>query len=406
MAGAPVIAGCLLLASIVASPAQLQVSTAQGVRRIDLVVWKGDGPLVPLGPLALALSGKVSGDGDWFVLDAPSGRFRFLPESPLVHDGIRLLGLPATAHRRGDSLYVPLAFVAEVLADPARKAWSWTPATALLVEHAERKPVVVPPARKTVAAEPSSRFVNGLRREHHITIDPGHGGTDPGNPGLYLPRGVREKDVTLAVGLKVRTELEKRGVRVTMTRTTDTLINLGQRAPRYCRAECDLFVSIHANSLARRSGYTEVRGFETYFLGEAQTRDAARVAQMENEAIRYNTALEDVDLSDLEYMLKDMQSNEFLRASAQAAEFMQRMLVEVEWGRDRGVKSAGFAVLRTARRPSILVEIGYATNPTDGKMMSSPNGQQQLAVAIASAIVDYLKWYDLVTTDSSSAGDQ
>lgn len=400
------IAACLVLVSAIVAPVQLQVRTAQGVKRIDLIVWKGDGPLVPLGPLARALAGKVAIEGNWFVLDAPTGRFRFLSESPLVNDGTRLLGLPAAAHRRGDSLYVPLAFVAEVLADPARKAWSWTPGTVMLAQRAETTPLVVPPSRKSVGADSRSRLTNGLMAGHHITIDAGHGGTDPGNPGLYFPRGVREKDVTLAVALKVRTELERRGVIVTMTRTTDTLINLGQRAPRFCRTECDLFVSIHANSLEKRPGYTAVRGFETYFLGEAQTRDAARVAKMENEAIRYNTASDDVDVSDLEYILKDMQSNEFLRASARAAEFMQSMLVEVESGPDKGVKSAGFAVLTTARRPSILVEIGYATNPVDGEMMSSGSGQQRIAEAIAGAIVNYLKWYDRLTADSSAADHQ
>ena len=404
MAGPAVIATVLMLASLTTAPGQLQVSTAQGIKRVDLVQWAGDGPLIPLGPLARALSGKVSTEGDWFVLDTPGGHFRFLPESPLVHDGNHLRGLPATAHRRGDSLFVPLAFVAEVLADPARKAWSWTPGTMMLAQRAATTSPGVPPAPRSVGTGSRSLLANGLKTGHHVTLDAGHGGTDPGNPGLYLPRGVHEKDVTLAVALKVRTELERRGVKVTMTRSTDTLINLGERAPRFCRSECDLFVSIHANSLDRRPGYTAVRGFETYILGEAQTSDAARVAKMENEAIRYNTASEDVDLSDLEYMLKDMQSNEFLRASAQAAEYMQTMLLRVESGPDKGVKSAGFAVLRTARRPAILVEMGYATNPTDGRMMSSSSGQQQLAEAIAGAIVNYLQWYDRLTADSSGDG--
>ncbi len=396
------IAAWLALIGAAVWPGQLQVSTAQGLKRIDLIQWQGEGPLVPLGALARALSGTVVNEGNWVVLDAPTGHFRFLPESPLVHDGTRLLALPATTHRRGDSLYIPLAFVAEVLADPARKAWSWSPGTGLLAQRTEPTPLVVPLSRKSVGADSRSRLQNGLKAGHHITIDAGHGGTDPGNPGLYFPRGVREKDVTLAVALKVRSELERRGVSVTMTRTTDTLINLGQRAPRYCRAECDLFVSIHVNSLEKRPGYTAVRGFETYFLGEARTTDAARVARMENDAIRYNTASEDVDVSDLAYILKDMQSNEFLRASARAAEYMQSMLVEVESGPDKGVKSAGFAVLTTARRPSVLVEIGYATNPADARMMSSNSGQDRIAEALANAIVNYLKWYDRLTADTQT----
>ena len=87
----------------------------------------------------------------------------------------------------------------------------------------------------------------------HVTIDPGHGGVDPGNPGVFFPRGTREKDVTLAVGLLLRDELKRQGVGVQMTRTSDTLIALGDRGS-FCTEACDLFVSIHVNSLARRRG--------------------------------------------------------------------------------------------------------------------------------------------------------
>ena len=94
--------------------------------------------------------------------------------------------------------------------------------------------------------------------------------------------------MTLQVGLLLREELRERGVGVRMTRTTDTLIALSDRGG-FCTAACDLFVSLHVNSLARRRGYTEVRGFETFFLAEARTEDAARVAKMENEAVRFET---------------------------------------------------------------------------------------------------------------------
>jgi N-acetylmuramoyl-L-alanine amidase len=395
----------LLLALLAGTPApgQLQVSTPQGTRRIDLVRWKGEGPLVPLDPLARALAGSISAEGDWAVLESPSGRFRFLAGSPLVHDGTTLLALPAGTHRRGDSLWVPLAFVSQILADPARKAWSWTPATGVLLQRSASVTTAAAAAKKSNKTESRGLLPSGLKPGHHVTIDAGHGGTDPGNPGLFFPRGMREKDVTLAVALKVRAELERHGVIVTMTRTTDTLINLGQRAPRYCRAECDLFVSIHVNSLDKRPGYTNVRGFETYFLGEARTADAARVARVENEAIRYNTESDEVDLSELGFMLKDLQTNEFLRASARAAEYMQTGLVAVESGPNKGVKSAGFAVLTTARRPSILVEIGYATNPADARMMTTPDGQAELATAIAGAIVNYLKYDDRITSDTAGS---
>ena len=83
-----------------------------------------------------------------------------------------------------------------------------------------------------------------------MTIDPGHGGVDPGIRASFFPRGTREKEVTLAVGLLVAEELKRRGVGVKMTRTSDTLIALGDRGA-YCTDDCDLFVSLHVNSLAR-----------------------------------------------------------------------------------------------------------------------------------------------------------
>ena len=182
-----------------------------------------------------------------------------------------------------------------------------------------------------------------------------------------------------------------------MTRTTDTLIALGDRGG-FCTAACDLFVSLHVNSLARRRGYTEVRGFETYFLAEARTEDAARVAKMENEAVRFETGESQGAMTGgLDFILKDLQLNEHLRESARAAELVQKKLRTVHTGQDRGVKQAGFMVLTTARRPAILVEMGYSTNPQDGRYLTSRRSQRTMASAIADAIVDYLKDYERKT---------
>jgi N-acetylmuramoyl-L-alanine amidase len=227
---------------------------------------------------------------------------------------------------------------------------------------------------------------------------------DPGNPGTYFPRGVREKEVTLQVGLLLREELRERGVGVRMTRTTDTLIALGDRGG-FCTAACDLFVSLHVNSLGRRRGYTEVRGFETFFLAEARTEDAARVAKMENEAVRFETDESEGPLTaGLDFILKDLQLNEHLRESARAAELVQKKLRTVHTGEDRGVKQAGFMVLTTARRPAILVELGYSTNPQDGRYLTSRRSQRTMASAIADAIVEYLRDYERKTGGADAGG--
>jgi N-acetylmuramoyl-L-alanine amidase len=239
-----------------------------------------------------------------------------------------------------------------------------------------------------------------------VTIDAGHGGVDPGNPGMYFPRGVREKDVTLQVALLLREELRSRGVGTRMTRTTDTLIALGDRG-HYCAQSCDLFVSLHVNSLPRRANYTAARGFETYFLAEAKTEEAARVARMENEAVRFESDGATAPVGGLDFILKDLQLNEHLRESAQLAGLVQARLDEVHSGTKRGVKQAGFMVLTTAQRPAVLVEMGYSTNPEDGRMLTTPSSQRQLATAIADAVVAYLLDYERRTgTTPDSEGSR
>ncbi|MGH7584221.1 MAG: N-acetylmuramoyl-L-alanine amidase family protein [Gemmatimonadales bacterium] len=401
------IAVALALLGATAPPGRLQVNRSDGVVTIPLVERRGEGPLLSLNALARAVRGHVQRDDPWVTLQTDAGDFRFLAGTPVVQVDSTLRALPGISRPTGDSVLVPLAFVAELLADPARGAWKWVAATAVLSERPVASPLAIHASRTTVGSERRNRLPNGLRAGHRVTIDPGHGGVDPGNPGLFFPHGLTEKDVTLAVSLLVRDDLQKQGVRVTMTRTRDTLINLGDRAPRYCGTDCDLFVSVHVNSLARRPGYTEVRGFETYFLSEARSADAARVARMENAAVRFDNPEKDAGRGDgLDFMFKDLQTGESLRESQQAASLIQSFMGEVHDGPDHGVKQANFAVLTTARRPAILIEMGYATNRADAALMTSRNGQRKLASTIASAIVEYLRRYDNETADTSSGGGQ
>jgi N-acetylmuramoyl-L-alanine amidase len=402
-----VIALALLAIVATPSPVRLQISTPHGNSSIALIQVRGDGPLVSLDALARSLGGKVERAEPWVTLEVAAGRFQFLSGTPLVQDGVTLSALPASSRTRGDSLLVPLAFVAEVLAAPGRQAWTYAAATATLTAGAPPPPLDRRPSRTTVGSEERSRNPSGLRAGHMVTIDPGHGGTDPGNPGKFFPRGLTEKDVTLAVSLLVRDELRKRGVGVTMTRTRDTLINLEERAPKYCRGPCDLFVSIHVNSLNPRPGYTDVRGFETYFLSEARTEDAARVARMENESIRFDTPVAgNTGSSRLDFMFKDLQAAEFLRQSQQAAAKIQSYLQEVQDGGSKGVKQANFAVLTTARSPAVLIEMGYATNRDDAALMTTADGQRKLAASIANAIVAALRQYDQESSSGRSGGGQ
>jgi len=132
---------------------------------------------------------------------------------------------------------------------------------------------------------------------------------------MYFPGNLREKDVALSIGKLLRVALQSRGIDVVMTRAKDTLIALGDRG-RFCRADCDLFLSIHVNSMPKRSGYQNISGMETYFQAVARTADEQRVANMENDALRYDADRGTGKDDALQFILKDLQTNEYLRESA------------------------------------------------------------------------------------------
>jgi N-acetylmuramoyl-L-alanine amidase len=206
---------------------------------------------------------------------------------------------------------------------------------------------------------------------------------------------VREKDVTLAVANRLRDALAARGVTVVMTRTKDTLIALADRGRIATQRGGDLFVSIHVNAANpswRDPGAT--RGFETYFLAEAKTEDARRLAQLENEAVRFESSAASSGGDPLSFILSDMKQNEYLRESSELAQVVQRRVARVHPGPSRGVKQAGFRVLVAASMPAILVEIGFGTNRAEAAYMTDPARQRELASAIADAAIDYLDQYE------------
>jgi N-acetylmuramoyl-L-alanine amidase len=377
-----------------ASPATLTISTPRGESHLTLRFDSVSGPSVPADSLLSALHGSSRSDGSWIEVTIGARPFRFLLGAPVFAFNDRLEALAAPAYRASDSLFLPLQFVAEVLPRLLGDRFRYDATTARLLESAPRPAVV------------AQRLANGLLPGHVVTIDPGHGGVDPGNPGVFFPRGLTEKNVTLQVGFMLRDELKRRGVATVMTRNTDTLIDLADRAT-YCTERCDLFVSLHVNSLRARRGYTATNGFETYFLAEAKTEEAERVEAMENEALRFEAQRADTASSgNLSYILRDLQLNEYLRESARVAELMQQELDPVHTGEDRGVKQANFAVLRTARRPAVLVELGYSTNPGDARLLTNRNSQRSLAAALSDAIVAYLLEYERKTGVAADSGDQ
>jgi N-acetylmuramoyl-L-alanine amidase len=384
------------------APGVVTVTGVNGETRIPVRIDGSGAPVISAPRLMLALDGSEKVSDGWAEIAIGPRSFRFLLGAPLYVFDDRLRPMAAAASISRDTVFLPFQFVSEILPSYLSDRYRYDRRRARLIDSGTgaRAPV----ARAPAESREVGRLPNGLRPGHLVTIDPGHGGVDPGNPGVFFPRGTREKEVTLAVGLLLAEELKRQGVGVKMTRTSDTLIALGDRGA-YCTAECDLFVSLHVNSLARRPGYTDIRGFETYFLAEAKTEEAARVARMENEAVRFETGTAPAETSvGIDFILKDLQLNEHLRESARAAELVQRSLRTVHSGESRGVKQAGFMVLTTARRPAILVELGYSTNPQDGQFLTTRSSQKAMAAAIADAIISYLQEYERKTAQARDSG--
>lgn len=376
----------LLALATAAPPAQLVVSTPRGETLLAVSSDAGGRPVVAALPLATALGGGIRRDGAWVTVVVSRQDFSFLPYAPLFRLNDRLEPLAVAAIERGDSLFVPYQFVAEILPRYLGELYQFDRIAGRLVQ------------RGATAAPAPKRLPNGLLPGHIVTVDAGHGGADPGTLGRFFPRGISEKDVTLKVALLLEQELKQRGITVRMTRRTDTRPSNLIRAPT-CDASCDLFVSLHVDALdtRRRSDYRSVNGFSTLIIGEENSADADRVARTENEALRFETQ-EDQELMSgpLAYILKDLQMNEYLRESARAGALIQTHLEPVHPGANRGVKQRNdLAVLNTGRRPGVLVEMGYSSSPTDAKFLLSSEGQRTIARALADAVVDYLLEFEV-----------
>lgn len=379
----------MLLAMLV--PEQVLIATPRGQVSIPVTSERGAAAVagVLLGrPLGVSLSL----DGSTLRVTLSEQTFEFELGSPFVrYAGVAypLVGAPYVAR---DTVFLPLQWLSGHVPRLLASRYRWDPGLARLDEIAPAAAVgtrPAPPAAPVVPPIGGPHPLTGLRLTHTVVVDPGHGGIDPGNPGLHFPRGLTEKDITLGIGRLLRAELQRRGLTVVLTRSTDTLVDLASR-PTFCRADCDLFVSIHINSMPPGRRQTQVNGVETYFVSDAKTEDQKRVAEMENDALRFETATASGQGGPLGFILNDLQLNEYLRESARLAELVQGKVAAIHPGEDRGVQQGPFLVLAAARRPAILVEAGFATNRTDGAFLASAAGQQKIAVAVADGIVAYL----------------
>ncbi|HET6440018.1 MAG TPA: N-acetylmuramoyl-L-alanine amidase [Anaeromyxobacter sp.] len=239
------------------------------------------------------------------------------------------------------------------------------------------KPAPAPEAAPPAEPPSSSPEAEGERPIHRIVVDAGHGGHDPGAIG---PTRVREKDITLAIALRLARRLREEGFEVVLTRRDDRFLALEERTALANAARGDLFISVHANAHPRR---TRV-GVETYFLNVTDDRYAARLAARENGA-------ELAAAGDLAHILSDLEAKASAGESLRLARLVQRdvcggVRARVGEVRDLGVKSALFYVLLGARMPAVLVESGFISNRAEERRLASARYQDEVADGIARAV--------------------
>jgi len=229
-----------------------------------------------------------------------------------------------------------------------------------------------------------STFANGNEKQMVIIIDPGHGGKDPGAVSM----GVREKDIVLGVGLKLGKLITENfsDVKVIYTRSTDVFVPLIDRSKIANKNKASLFISIHANTC----GTPSIRGTETFTLGLHRTSENLDVAKKENSVIlledNYTQTYEGFDPNSSEsYIMFELTQDIYLDQSLSFADDIQRQFQSKSVSPNRGVKQAGFLVLRQSSMPSVLIETGFVSNQQEAKYLNSEEGQRATALSILEA---------------------
>jgi N-acetylmuramoyl-L-alanine amidase len=230
-----------------------------------------------------------------------------------------------------------------------------------------------------------------------VVIDPGHGGKDPG----AVSKGVREKDVVLAIGKKLGSYINEGfpEVKVIFTRYTDVFVPLIDRSNLANKNKANLFISLHANFC----GTPSTKGTETYVLGLHRSEDNLEVAKKENSVILleddYSTTYEgfDPNLSE-SYIMFELTQDIYMDQSLSFADAIQQQFKSNLENSNRGVKQAGFLVLRQSSMPSVLVETGFISSPSEAAYLSSESGQQ----AIAQSVFEAFKHFKIKNSGSNA----
>lgn len=231
-------------------------------------------------------------------------------------------------------------------------------------------------------------------KEFTLVIDAGHGGHDTGAPGKFS----KEKDINLKTALAFGKYVEQNcpDVKVIYTRKKDVFVELKDRAGIANKAKADLFISIHTDALENNS---VARGMTTYTLGMHRAKDNLDVAQRENSVIliekNYKETYQGFDPNSAEsYIIFEFMQDKNMQRSVDLATFIQNKTCQAADRPSRGVKQAGFLVLRETSMPSCLVELGFITTPAEEKLLNEDVTIDNIAKGIYNAFVEYKKKYD------------
>lgn len=221
-----------------------------------------------------------------------------------------------------------------------------------------------------------------------VVLDAGHGGHDAGAVGSFS----KEKNINLRFTLLVGDMIKKNipDAKVIYTRDKDIFVDLNERARIANRNKADLFVSIHTNS----SKNTSANGMETFTLGVSRSKENMEVAMLENSVIKleedYETKYEGFDPNSVDsYIMFEFMKDQYTDRSITCADFIQTKMIQTSKRNDRGVRQAGFLVLRATAMPSVLVELGFISNKDEEKYLNNNDNQVKLATAIFNGIKEY-----------------
>lgn len=364
---------------------------------IDLLLITGMGYL-KINDVAEIFGGKVDFDPVKNVasLEFNKGKVEFIIDSPeAVIDNVKRKMKKETKIIEG-RVWIPLEVVitkafGQVLGEQV--FWDYPSKTLSTVEKLIGAPIreeveEVSPVEPEITEHAPPLEGAKRARIKTVVIDPGHGGKDPGAIGS---QGTKEKDVTLKIAYKLAKELHKNlKTRVILTRYHDIFLPLADRTAIANREKADLFISIHCNASLKQ--HTE--GFEIYFLSEeASDEEAQAVANMENAVIALEEKKEKGN--ELSSILWSLAMNEFMNESSELCS-----LISSEVGNylriveNRGVKQAGFSVLKGAKMPAVLVETAFISNKSGEKNLRSSKFQNEMVESICAGVRKYKDWVE------------